>query len=81
MVSQQRGEIRRERGNQLLSSSPLETGQSSSCSKAENAIPNHVKIELLDVILKLATTATGLEPLCILIPQLEEMKKTKIQIQ
>ncbi|KAA6398347.1 MAG: hypothetical protein EZS28_006125 [Streblomastix strix] len=61
--------------NHTLSVGTQEQTQSSSSSQTENSIPNHVKIGLLDVILKLVTTATGLEPLCILIPQLEEMKK------
>ncbi|KAA6355269.1 MAG: hypothetical protein EZS28_049204, partial [Streblomastix strix] len=48
--------------------------QSSSSSQTDTSIPIHVKNGILDVLLKLVTTAEGLEPLSVLIPILEEMK-------
>ncbi|KAA6396658.1 MAG: hypothetical protein EZS28_007814 [Streblomastix strix] len=48
--------------------------QSKSSSSSSDIIPIFIKIGLLDIVLKLVTTARGLQPLSLLIPILEELQ-------
>ncbi|KAA6364662.1 MAG: hypothetical protein EZS28_039811, partial [Streblomastix strix] len=56
-----------------LTSKPEEQKKSSSSSE-DGTVPNHVKLGLLEIVLKLAEGGEGLEPLAVLIPILEELK-------
>ncbi|KAA6373503.1 MAG: hypothetical protein EZS28_030971, partial [Streblomastix strix] len=56
----------------LTSNNQIQSKQSSSSSS--DIIPIFIKVGLLDVVLRLVTTAEGLQPLSLLIPILEEIK-------
>ncbi|KAA6397744.1 MAG: hypothetical protein EZS28_006733 [Streblomastix strix] len=56
-----------------LTSKPEEQKKSSSSSE-DGTIPNHVKLGLLEIVLKLAEEEEGLEPLAVIIPVLDELK-------
>ncbi|KAA6379869.1 MAG: hypothetical protein EZS28_024604 [Streblomastix strix] len=49
--------------------------QSKSSSSSSDIIPIFIKVGLLDVVLRLVTTAEGLQPLALLIPILEDLKQ------
>ncbi|KAA6328835.1 MAG: hypothetical protein EZS28_053675, partial [Streblomastix strix] len=57
----------------LTSNSKIQSKSSSSSSQSD-IIPIFIKVGLLDVVLRLVTTAEGLQPLSLLIPILEELK-------
>ncbi|KAA6378247.1 MAG: hypothetical protein EZS28_026227 [Streblomastix strix] len=56
----------------LTSNNQIQSKQSSS--STSDIIPIFIKVGLLDVVLRLVTTAEGLQPLALLIPILEDIK-------
>ncbi|KAA6364218.1 MAG: hypothetical protein EZS28_040254, partial [Streblomastix strix] len=58
----------------LTSNNQIQSKQSSSSSSSSDIIPIFIKVGLLDVALRIVTTAEGLQPLSLLIPILEDIK-------
>ncbi|KAA6361907.1 MAG: hypothetical protein EZS28_042566, partial [Streblomastix strix] len=66
--------VQQELPSEVLTHSIQSSSSSSSSLQKETNVPNHVRNNLLDQLLKLAVSAEDLQPLSILIPILERIK-------
>ncbi|KAA6378899.1 MAG: hypothetical protein EZS28_025575, partial [Streblomastix strix] len=66
--------VQQELPSEVLTHSIQSSSSSSSSLQKETNVPNHIRNNLLDLLLKLAGSAEDLQPLSILIPILERIK-------